>query len=418
MRLSDFSFSVFKPGSQLYGVSLNIVMLVYAALLPFSNAFTVHTGPSILMILWLLEGRFEEKRRIFSDYASPWALSLFFLFAALSLLWTEDMARGLRELKYYFVIFSVFIVYFTSLRKRYRKAVLYAFLLAMFISEIYSYGIFFDWWSVEGASASNPTPPYMHHIRYSIYLVVTVILLLFQLSDRAVPAGLKMAELFFLLSSSVNLFINGGRTGQLALVVALILFVVARFGLRWRYLLSTFLLLFAIFYSAYHLSPVFRSRALMAVEDIRRIVVHGDFENSWGERIAMAIVASHEIADNPLVGVGVGDTMSEYRKELCKKELRKYSYTHDVPHVHNQFLQICAQTGAIGLALFVLFLFSLLKEAKRAPSSLYRAALYSNLSIFLFGFFSSVIIRNYTSGLFAFVLAYLLAGCKEESSQP
>jgi O-antigen ligase len=201
----------------------------------------------------------------------------------------------------------------------------------------------------------------------------------------------------------------------LALVVALIVFVVVRFGSKWRYLLSTFLLLFAIFYSAYHLSPVFRSRALMAVEDIRRIVVHSDFENSWGERIAMAIVASHEIADNPLVGVGVGDIMDEYRKELSKKELRKYDYTYDVPHVHNQFLQICAQTGLTGLALFVLFLVSLMKEAKRASSSLYRAALYSNMAIFIFGFFSNVLIRNYTSGLFAFILAYLLAGCKEES---
>ena len=44
-----------------------------------------------------------------------------------------------------------------------------------------------------------------------------------------------------------------------------------------------------------------------------------------------------------------------------------------------------------------------------------KALLDSLLIIFIFGFFTDVLLRNYISGLFGFILAILIAKCRDKS---
>ncbi len=381
---------------------LNRLMLLYAFLLPLSGAFSTHTGPWLLLLLWLLEGGFPDKLRPFKTEK---ALLFFFALVAwigLSTLWSDNKAESLHILSYYLAMSAVLVSFLTSLDPAYRKRTLYAFFLGMFVSEIASYGIFFEWWQFGRGTPDNPSP-FMHHIKYSIFLSVTVFLLLGQILDRQTPRWLKTAETLMLLSVIVNLFINGGRTGQLALVIAGLLFTALHFGFRYRYLFAATGILIAILTAAYFTSPVFHKKmddSLIEIQQMRK----GDFGTSWGLRLGMKAISWDIVKTHPLVGVGAGDALDAYKKHWAETPFKKYALLGRMPHVHDQYLEILLQTGFIGLFLMLGFLLNIFKRPYEPPTA--RAVAYAALTVMLFSFFTEVTFRNNTSVLFAFLLGY------------
>jgi len=389
---------------RLVSEALNLTIVLYALLLPFSYAFTVFTGPLILLALWLLEGGLAAK---FKKIRSNRAIALFLLFVALhllSLLWSGEYHEASRILKFYFAIAIDLVVLSTSLKRGYATAALFAFLLSMFVSEVLLYGVFLEWWSFKKASPQNPSP-IMHHIFYSIFLAVTILLLLWQLFDPKVNKTLKLFELFFLTSATFNLFLNGGRTGQLAFAIAVFVFVLTYFGFRKKYLVRTFTAIAVLFTVAYFASPVFHARVHEGIRDVKGIV-QGNLNSSWGLRIAMKKVGWEMAKEHPLLGAGVGDVMAQFHRQYEKSGLKDLPFLKTNTHVHDQYLQILLQTGAAGLAVFLLFLYYLFRTPFEDP--LTRAVFYGILTIFVFAFFVDVPLRKFTAGLFGFVIGYML----------
>ena len=68
------------------------------------------------------------------------------------------------------------IVIASSIKKEFIPKILGAYLLGMFISEILSYGIFFELWTTRHGDPSDPTP-FMNHLDYSTFLTFTSLLL-------------------------------------------------------------------------------------------------------------------------------------------------------------------------------------------------------------------------------------------------
>jgi len=401
-----------RPGSMLYSHILNVLFVLYALLLPFSNAFSTHTGPYLLLFFWILEGDFGRKMAKIRLEKVIWFLSLFFVINLLSMFWTADIKEGIYILKFYFAIIVVFITLYTSMKKKYQLPIIFAFLLAMFISEIVSYGVFLGWWTTKYSTPEMPTP-FMHHVPYSIFLVITIFLLLGQILNKRISVSLRIFEAIFLLSATANLFINGGRTGQLAFIVGLFVFVWSYFGARLKYIIATLLVLSTIFFMAYQFSPIFHNRVYKAISDIHKIQKN-NLNSSWGSRIAMKIVTINILKEHPFVGVGIGDTRDAYREALNKPEFKKYAFTKNVHHVHDQYLQIALQSGILGLIPFILLLWSLFTATYNNP--LAKATMLAVLTVFLFSFSADVPLGNYLSGLFAFVTAYLLLRSRQEDS--
>ncbi|KYJ86319.1 O-antigen ligase family protein [Sulfurovum riftiae] len=399
----------FKFGSVFYSEVLNVLFVVYALLLPFSNAFSTHTGPYLLLFFWVLEGGFVRKLEKIRSEKAIWFLLLFFFINLLSLLWTTDIKEGIYILKFYFAITVVFVTMYTSMKERYLLPAIFAFLIAMFISEIVSYGVFLEWWTTKHSSPSMPTP-FMHHVPYSIFLVVTIFLLLGQILNRRISLALRIFETIFLLSATANLFINGGRTGQLAFIFGLLVFVWSYFGTRLKYLFVTMLVLASLFFAAYNFSPIFHNRVHQAVSDIQKIQ-NNNLNSSWGSRIAMKIVSFDILMEHPIIGVGVGDTRDAYREALKQPEFKKYTFTKNVHHVHDQYLQIALQAGLLGLIPFLLFIWFLFRAKYKNP--LAKSTLYAVLIVFIFSFSADVPLGNYLSGLFAFAIAFLLLRSQE-----
>jgi len=403
----------FKFGSTVYSELLNILFVVYALLLPFSNAFSTHTGPYLLLFFWVLEGDFGRKLAKIRSEKAVWFLLLFFFINLLSMLWTTNIHEGIYNLKFYFAITVVFITFYTSMKERYLLPVIFAFLIAMFISEVVSYGVFLEWWTTKHSSPSMPTP-FMHHVPYSIFLVVTIFLLLGQILNKKISLSLRIFEAIFLLSATVNLFINGGRTGQLAFIFALFVFVISYYGTKIKYIVLTFCVLLLVFVSAYMFSPVFHKRIDQAVVDIYKIK-EGNLKSSWGSRIAMKIVSYSILEQHPFVGVGIGDVKDEFKKAYETETLKKYKFSYNTHHVHDQYLQIMLQTGLLGLIPFILFIWFLFTAKYKNP--LPKSTLLAILTVFIFSFSADVPLRNYLSGLFAFATAFLLLRSQEDISE-
>jgi O-antigen ligase len=155
------------------------------------------------------------------------------------------------------------------------------------------------------------------------------------------------------------------------------------------------------------LSTNFNNRVHIGISDIQNIQ-EGNLQTSWGTRVAIKIVSSKIIQDNFLLGVGMGDSMDVYKEYLEDPKFNKFKFTKNVHHLHDQFIQILVQVGIVGFILFLLFFYFLFKTIFRSNNDLIKASFFSILIIFIFSFFTDVPFKNFTAGLFAFIVGYFL----------
>jgi len=134
----------------------------------------------------------------------------------------------------------------------------------------------------------------------------------------------------------------------------------------------------------------------------------GDFKNieqdtSFRERLYTFEAGALMFLHNPLFGVGPGDSMVAY--PLYVPIEAKTCGCHDQLHVHNSYIQVLAELGALGFIPFILFITITTYQAwkmERGPLRNYATAL--GLSMWVFLVFS-------TSGGFAFTWwPYILVG--------
>jgi O-antigen ligase len=186
---------------------LNVVLVIYAALLPLSGAFSTHTGPYIILFLWIFEGNLINKyRKLKKEHVFLAFYALFGIYL-ISFLWTNNLKEGIHSLKYYLSMIIIMSVYFTSLRKKIIPYTIGAFLSSMFLSEIISYGIFLDLWRVGSRGTPENPSPFMHHIKYSIFLAITIFILVWQILNKKTDLKLKILESVFLVSATIYLFL-------------------------------------------------------------------------------------------------------------------------------------------------------------------------------------------------------------------
>ena len=283
-----------------------------------------------------------------------------------------------------------------------------AFLMGVFVSEIVSYLIFFDLIDVDylkslkilfkNASPSNPSP-FMHHIFYSVFLGVAILLILEFYKELKSPF-----YFLILISAIVNLFLNGGRTGQIAFLVSLIVYLILKFK---RPIIS-FLIAIFIFFFAYLFSPIFKKRINTAISDIK-MIQKGEFNTSLGIRSAIYIVSKDLIDLKTIIfGLGAGDA----KKIFLEKSKKYYEILKVVAHTHNQYLQLLFDTGIMGI-LVIFYIFYLLIKDKN-PFNI------AIVVFFAFAFLTDVLLyrpKTYLLFLFVLGLAYSNSSSKAFGSK-
>ncbi len=334
--------------------------LIFAFTLPLSRA-SISFFIFFIGIVWLLEKNYKD--RFIAMWHNPMlkAIAIFLMFTLLSLLWTDQINNALKYLRMYSYWLIIFVLA-TSLDKKDIPNIITAFLSGMFISELIAYGIYFDLWSFKGASVTNLSP-FMFWIDYSVFLAITAILILNRLFSSSYAIKEKLFLALFFISTTTNLLMGNGRTGQVALIVAIVVMVMLHFKVTIKSFVISTLLLLSIYGIALNLSDNFKSRVDVGLQDIKKMK-NNDFDTSLGIRAAYWMVSYDIFKDHPLVGVGIGDYAQTMKAYLDKNDypISKSTYKFMTNyHAHNQFLMIIIQTGLIGLILMFNILYQILK---------------------------------------------------------
>ncbi|MDA3946048.1 MAG: O-antigen ligase family protein [Helicobacteraceae bacterium] len=342
------------------------ILLAFAFMMPLSRA-TNSLFDALLILLLLVQGDYKKHFNALKESAFAKAILLFIAFTTLSLLWTDNLEFGLNFKRLYWQWFAIFAIALNVKREQVFPIVT-AFIFGMVISEILSYGMFFEFWTIRGNGKEYPSP-FMMHIDYSVFLAFTAIILLNRLISNRYTKNEKLLIFFFFVTLSGNLFMNDGRTGQLALLVGIFATVFIHYKITYKSIIGSTLIIVLIFGLAYSVSDKFQTRVHAAQNDIKKIM-DGQLQSSWGARVAMYFIAADIVKEHPIIGVGVGDYKDEAKAAMQKDphglpEVESEGFP--ISHFHNQYVNVLVQGGIIGLVLMLMMFYQFAKLSIADP---------------------------------------------------
>ena len=336
-------------------------ILLFAFIVPISRA-GISFFVIFLPLLWLIDGKYQEKFQKIKSNKFLLFLAFFIVYSLLSSLWSENLEMAFKHIRLNLYFITLFVIA-TSIKKEQIAKVITFFLYGMLVSEIISYGIFFEMWKFNDATVSNPVP-FMHHIHYSVFLSFTAILLLNRIFSKNYTIKEKILFSIFFMTATGNLFLAEGRTGQVIFLVGIILITVLHYKIQLKSLFFSSVLILLTLFMAYQLSDTFKNRLEVSLNDIKNISKM-DLNGSLGIRIAYYMTSLDIIENNIIFGVGLGDYIDE-TKEVLKQE--KYNFLSEETKEfmgsyspHNQFLLILLQQGLIGFIGFIYLIYLLIK---------------------------------------------------------
>ena len=169
----------------------------------------------------------------------------------------------------------------------------------------------------------------------------------------------SLIYLFLSLALAYIIFSHKGRSGHAAffLSVLLTLFLLHE---NWKKTIIfssiTIMLLFTIVFS----SPTVKTHYLSAIDEVKAIN-KGEYVGSWGARWGLLIVNYKMIKNNPILGAGLGSTYNEMKritKQSKNPTMAALTY-YDI--AHNHYITTITSAGLIGLILYLLIHFYILK---------------------------------------------------------
>ena len=360
----------------------------------------------IIVLTWLLSGNYKAKfNQIISNKLAVLSI-LFFSLHVLGLLWTDDLKWGLTIVKKMSDFLFLLPILLTITKKEYIKYYISAFILAMSLTEVLSYLVWFEIIDpLHKATVGNPTPT-MSHISYNPYLAFGIYLITHELlSNKSLSAIAKYFYAFFALTMSINMFITGGRAGQVMFFAMITILIFQYYNpKRIKAAILTMIIVPSIFMSAYSLSPQFNNRVDAVFDDISAYTNEETSNNSIGQRITYTINSFKIIQNNLLFGVGTGDFPSEYEKVHVKN----MSDAGLTVNPHNMYILTTVQLGVLGLASMLLIFYHQLKFALSSKVGIMKDLGVVLPMLFLVIIWSdSYLLGHYTTILFVFFSSFL-----------
>jgi len=333
-------------------------LVVLAFFMPLSVAIPNIISLFILLV-WLFIGTFKDDWNQLKNNKVVLAILVYILVHFIGLLWTNNFEYGLEIVqKNSRLLLIPFFMLFV--KKEHIPYYLYAFILAITISEIVSYLIFFDVIApFKHASSMFPTP-FMGHLSYNPYLTIAIYILLFHvfLSDTIIKKKHILLYGLFIATMSINMFITGGRAGQIMFFAMLVIVIFQIFQKQiFKATVISLIIISSVFTIAYYNSELFKDRMNLIVTEIT------DYNNnkntSVGLRLSFTLNSLHVIQENGFFGTGTGgfrDAYSEVNKKLSPE-------IEDPKHPHNMYILELVELGIIGLFSLIAILFFQIKHA-------------------------------------------------------
>ena len=393
-----------KIRNSIDNINSYLLMLV-AFFLPLTvfggNLFAV-----LIFLLWIIKADFKSDFHRLKNNKLVIAVFLYLLVHVTALLWTADIVSGLwtlkKQLKLLFIpIFMLFV------KREHVKYYILAFLASMSLSEIWSYGIFFELLPLYGGATLIDPIPLMSHITYNPFLTIAIYFLSYYvLFDHSISKLKKFTYGFFIITMSINMFITGGRAGQVMYFAMLVVLIFQYFPKNAFKASSASLFVLVITSSTFYLnSKIFSDRVDSAVTELSDYKNHT--HSSTGMRISSAINSWSIIKENPVIGVGTGDYKNEFIKASIKNNL-KLEDKLVIHNPHNMYVLILVQFGFIGLLALLYMFYAQIKIARHSNEEFVRKIGIALPLLYLLIMLSdSYLMVHMTGLLFAFISSFV-----------
>lgn len=401
---------------------MNIPLLNSYFLAAIFFLIPVKVGPAyilsfLILLLSLIVGDLNAKRQQLKCNPLTWIFGLYFIIPVISLLWSEDLLWGIKMAKRS-LFFLFFPLYALAARKEHAKLYALSFVTSISITVLLSY---YNWFQLhyfpnfpEGIRSSREVwqiAPFLNSIMYNPILAFGSYVLGHIILFENLPKRWKLAGSFVLITFAINMFISGGRSGQVGFLLMAGVLVVQHFSRRPVVAsLTSLVIIGGIVVVAYHGSPLFRERFDRAVYEVKN---HEDVVNSSvGLRINYATNAFRMFVSSPILGVGVGDYPKEYSRINA---IYSPDWGTDF-NPHNQYLFALATTGLLGGVILLCVLFYPLYYSRQIHDewSKIRIALPFLFAVICFG--ESYLWRSNTGLMFVVFSALLYSYSYENTS--
>jgi len=395
------------PGSFDLDRTYNYLIVLLAFLMPLTVA-GANTVIVIICFLWLFSGEYKKKFNEIKSSNFLISSIVFYFLHILGMLWTEDIGWGLHMLHKMWYFLLLLPVLYSIMKKEYIRPIIYAFLVAIAITEVISYLIWFEIITpFKSATVSNPTP-FMSHISYNPILAFAIYLVLHEIFfNKKITNFVFSLYSFFAISMIVNMFITGGRAGQVAFFAMLVVLIIQILDKqRIKSLITIFIVIPGIFFSAYQASDLFQKRVNLAFN--QALEYHPGSNNSIGYRITYALNSWEVIKENPIIGVGTGDFPTEYRKINQIKTPIMFAMLPTTTNPHNMYILIFTQIGVIGLISMLSIFYYQIKLSINSSNRFIRDVGITLPLLFLVIMWSdSYLLGHYTTLMFIFFSSFL-----------
>lgn len=388
---------------------INYLILLYAFTLSFPSEIK-RVIVILMILLWLTDRtKYDFKLPKTNLFLFFW---LFIGYCLLSYFWSDvSFKEALSYIKRYWYYLPIFII-FKYLKKEFFELTVSCFLIGMFISEILSYGNYFALWQIGLGEPNNPTV-FIHHTTYSVFLAIVSIFLFIRIYKEKFIYKKFIYTLFF-ITITINLLVNSGRTGYVSFFITIIILNLYLFREKIRYIFLSVVSIFLIIFLAYNFSPNFKNRINLIQSDVTNVLIDNDYNTSIGARIGLWEISKNLIYENPIFGVGISPT-KDIKNDYIKNNItdKDFEYIKTLHSFHNIYLEILTHNGIVGLFLFFLIIYSILKiEIKNVEINLLKII---TLSIYLLGNFVDILFYLKDSILFfSFILGLILCQYKFE----
>jgi len=355
----------------------------------------------LLGLFWLFSVQFMVlPATLKKNPVAAWSLLLFLCFIFGSSYTSAmpgdafSMIMKYRELLFIPVLFS------SLSTERYRcwvwKAFVIASVLTLLISYLMDIGIL-DFREQGGASFKS-------RITHSIFISFFAFFCAHKAYD-----GQRYAKLYwvlFILCVYNLFFIVEGRTGQLIVVLLVLLFGVQRFTKK--YFLLTVLVM-AILLALFLTFSDKASRITEGVANTQAYLqpVPEQTESSMGLRYTFWKYSLKLIAEKPFLGHGTGSFAKEYERIAQNEHLI-------AKNPHNEFLMIGVQLGLLGLSIYFGFLASQYYYARKLPNKEKWLAQGVLLSLMVTSLFNTPLMDHSEGHWFASMIALCFASLQTD----
>ena len=325
----------------------NLVLLLLGFTFPLSVALS-NILVVLLAVLILVEENFFEK--IQKINSSKWMKSIL-------LLWVMYII--------YFFIFGSFtdtfwlikrislllllpIFYSSSFSEKTIQKSVFAFLISMFLSSVIAI--------VENYEIINLNPnltisAFLKYTDHNVFLAFSLIISFYSIFRIKLENKYRNILLFFIPFYLFSLFTEGGKSGQLAFLFSVILFLIFLFKKKWKLLLLSLISVFVFSAIIYNTSDIVKNRFNYEAKNI--------LQNRKSDRNILLKETIILIKKNPIFGYGTGSFTDEFG--LVNKETQKVvSNQHKTPH--NNYLYVWFELGILGLIIFLSIFYFQIKE--------------------------------------------------------